>query len=212
MISVLIADDHAVVRRGLAMFLTEFDDLKLVGEAVNGAEAIRLCNELHPHVLLLDMALPDLNGIVVTQTVRTQNPTTEVVVLTGTYDDNLVLDALQAGAIGYIHKDASVSEMVNAIRSAHAGKPALSSAATQSLINLAAPCKPAPHYNLTERERAILRAMVEGLNNQEIADRLFVSRATVKASVSTILSKLGVESRIDAVRLALQESLVNQSK
>lgn len=208
-IRVMIADDHDVVRRGLTMFLGEFDDLVLVGEAANGAEAIRLCSEIQPHVMLLDMTLPDMDGIAVTRAVRAQNPEVQVVILTGSQNDSLVQAALQAGVMGYLHKNVSVTEMANAIRSAHARKPSLSTEATQSLINLSMPAhNPSQSYNLTPRERTILELMVEGMNNQEIADRLFLSRATVKAGVSTILSKLGVASRIDAVRLALQESIL----
>lgn len=206
LIRVMIADDHDVVRRGLSVFLNGYDDLMLVGEAANGADAIRLCNEIQPHVILLDMMLPDMDGIAVTRAVRSQNPNVQVVILTGSKDDILVQSALQAGAIGYMLKNVSVAEMVNTIRLAYAGKPSLSTEAAQSLINLA--MQPPKTYSLTDRERTILELMVEGLNNQQIADRIFVSRATVKACVSTILSKLGVESRIDAVRLALQESLV----
>lgn len=208
-IRVLIADDHHVVRRGLSMFLDGFPDLELIGEAATGAEAIRLCGECQPHVILMDMALPDMDGIAATRAIREQYPGTQVVVLTGSQDDNLVQAALQAGAIGYLHKNVSVNDMAQAIRAAYAGKPSLSAEATQSLINLTMPSRnPMPSYNLTEREQTVLELLVEGLNNQEIADRLFVSRATVKACVSIILSKLGVESRVDAVTLALRASLV----
>jgi two-component system, NarL family, response regulator LiaR len=208
-IRVMVADDHDVVRRGLSMFLTGFDDLELVGEAGNGTDAIRLCGELHPHVVLMDMVMPDMDGIAATRVIRSQYPNIQVVILTGSKEDMLVQSALQAGAIGYMLKNISVTEMVNIIRLAHMGKPSLSPDATQSLINLAAhPPIPDHNYNLTPREQTILELMVDGLNNQEIADRIFVSRATVKANVSTILSKLGVDNRIDAVRIALQESLV----
>jgi two-component system, NarL family, response regulator LiaR len=208
-IRVMIADDHDVVRRGLSMFLNEIDDLTLAGEAANGTDAIRLCNELQPHVVLLDMSLPDMDGVAVTRAIRMQHPDIQVVILTGSQNDSLVQAALQAGAISYLHKNISVTDMANAIRSAHARKPSLSAEATRSLINLAVPpSSPSQTYNLTKREYAILELMVQGLSNQEIADRLFVSRATVKAGVSTLLSKLGVASRIDAVRLALQESIV----
>ncbi len=207
-IRVLIADDHDVVRRGLSMFLAGFDDLLLIGEAATGKEAIALCETRQPHVVLMDMGLPDIDGITATRTIRAHHPDVQVVVLTGSQDDSLVQSALQAGAIGYLHKNVSVTDMAQAIRSAYARKPSLSREATQSLINLAVSThNPSQNYNLTKREQTILEFLVEGLTNQEIADRLFLSRATVKASVSTVLSKLGVESRIDAVRLALKESL-----
>ena len=209
LIRVIIVDDHDVVRRGLSMFLSSYGDLALVGEAATGAEAIRLCNEVQPHVILLDMVLPDMDGVMVTRTIRTQNPGIQVVILTGSTEDELVQAALQAGAIGYLLKNNATAEMVPTIRAAYAGKPSLSTEATQSLISLAVQARSGPQsYSLTAREQTILELMVGGLNNQEIADRLFVSRATVKAGVSTILSKLGVQNRIDAVRLALKESLV----
>src|SRR5258707_1056483 len=137
MIGVLIADDHEVVRRGLALFLGGFDDLLLIGEAATGAEAIRLCGEKQPHVVLMDMALPDMDGIAVTSTIKAQYPDVRVLVLTGSQDDSLVQSALHAGAIGYLHKNVSVADMAQAIRAAHAGKPSLSTEATQSRITLA---------------------------------------------------------------------------
>lgn len=204
----MIVDDHDIVRRGLSMFLNGFDDMALVGEASNGQEAIALCRDLQPNIILMDMVLPDTDGIHLTKTIRTQNPSVQVVMLTSSKDDGLVQAALQAGAIGYMIKNISVDEMAKLIRMAHAGKPALAPEAAQALINLAVqPHTPAPTYNLTERERTILKLMVDGLSNQEIANQIFVSRSTVKAYVSTILSKLGVQNRIEAVRLAVQQSL-----
>jgi NarL family two-component system response regulator LiaR len=206
-IRVMIVDDHDIVRRGLSMFLNGFDDLKLVGEAATGQDAIRVCSEVQPQVILMDMMLPDTDGIALTRTIRNQNPNIQVVILTSSKDEQLVQAALRAGAIGYMLKNISVEEMVNTIRLAYAGKPTLAPEAAQALINLAV--QPPLNYNLTERERTILHLIVEGLNNQEIADRLFVSRATIKVYVSTILSKLGVQNRIEAVRLALRQSLVD---
>jgi NarL family two-component system response regulator LiaR len=209
-IRVMIADDHDIVRRGLSVFLNGFDDLSLVGEAATGQEAIRVCREVQPHVVLMDMLLPDMDGIAATRAIREENRGVQVVILTSSKEELLVQSALQAGAIGYMLKNISVVEMANTIRAAYAGKPSLSSEAAQALINIAVqhPRNATPNYNLTDRERSILDLMVKGLNNQEIADQLFVSRSTVKAYVSTILSKLGVQSRIDAVRLAVEQSLV----
>jgi len=209
-IRVMIADDHDIVRRGLAVFLNGFEDLQLVGEAANGQEAIHACGALRPDVVLMDMMLPDMDGITATRAIRAQNPTVQVVILTSSNDEQLVQSALQAGAIGYMLKNISVIEMANTIRAAYGGKMVLAPEAAQLLINMAVkPRTITPTYNLTERERTILALIVQGLNNQAIADQLFVSRATVKAYVSTILSKMGVESRIDAVRLAVEQSLVN---
>lgn len=208
-IRVMIVDDHDIVRRGLSMFLDGFDDLLLVGEAATGQDAARLCGEIQPHVVLMDMMLPDTDGISLTRTIRSENPDIQVVMLTSSKDENLVHRALQAGAIGYILKNISVEEMVHTIRMAHAGKPSLAPEAAQALINLAVqPSSAFGNHNLTERERTILKLMVDGLSNQQIADQIFVSRATVKAHVSTILSKLGVQNRIGAVRLAVQQTLV----
>ena len=209
-IRVMIVDDHDIVRRGLSMFLNGFDDLLLVGEAANGQDATRLCSEIQPHVVLMDMMLPDTDGISLTRIIRAENPDIQVVMLTSSKDEETVQRALQAGAIGYMLKNVSVMDMVNTIRLAHVGKATLAPEAAQALINLAIqpPQLPATH-NLTERERMILKLMVDGLRNQQIADQIFVSRSTVKAYVSTILSKLGVQNRIEAVRLALQQSLVN---
>jgi NarL family two-component system response regulator LiaR len=209
-IRVMIVDDHDIVRRGLSMFLNGFDDLLLVGEAANGQDATRLCGEIQPHVILMDMMLPDTDGISLTRTIRAENPAVQVVMLTSSKDEESVQRALQAGAIGYMLKNVSVMDMVNTIRLAHVGKPTLAPEAAQALINLAVqPPRAQINHNFTERERTILKLMVDGLTNQQIADQIFVSRATVKAYVSTILSKLGVQNRVEAVRLALQQSLVN---
>lgn len=190
------------------MFLSGFDDLTLVGEADNGQDALRLCDEIAPNVILMDMMLPDTDGIHLTRAIRDQNPTVQVVMLTSSKDEALVQAALQAGAIGYMLKNISVHDMVHTIRMAHAGKPTLGPEAAQALINLAMqPRNAAPTYNLTEREQTVLRLMVDGMSNQEIADQMFVSRSTIKVYVSTILSKLGVQNRIEAVRLALEQSL-----
>jgi NarL family two-component system response regulator LiaR len=158
----------------------------------------------------MDMMLPDTDGIRLTQAIRDNNPNVQVVMLTSSKDEELVQGALRAGAIGYMLKNVSVHDMVNTIRMAHAGKPTLAPEAAQALIKLAVqPRAPIPNYNLTDRERTVLRLMVDGLSNQEIADQIFVSRSTVKVYVSTILSKLGVQNRIEAVRLAVQQSLIN---
>ena len=205
-IRVMIVDDHPVVRQGLSTFLNGFDAFSLVAEAATGKDAVRLCADVKPDVVLMDMFLPDANGIQLTRTIREQNPDVQVVMLTSAKDDAQVHAALQAGAIGYMLKNVSIHEMVNMIQLAYAGKPALTSEATQALINFAVQPPPV-QYNLTEREQAILKLMVAGQSNQEIADKIFVSRSTVKNYVSTILAKLRVQNRIEAVRLAVEQSL-----
>ncbi len=211
-IRVMMVDDHILVRRGMAVFLSGFDDLELVGEAGTGREALDLCATAQPDVILMDIMLPDTDGITITRTIRAQYPNVQVVMLTSSLDEGLVRSALQAGAIGYMLKNIAIDEMAATIRAVHAGKPTLSPEAAQTLINMAVqPRKSANTYQLTERERTILDLMVQCLNNQEIADQLFVSRATVKAYVSTILSKLGVKSRVEAVRLAVEQSLIKST-
>jgi NarL family two-component system response regulator LiaR len=207
-IRVLVVDDHTMVRRGLAAFLKVFHDLELVGEAASGQAAIQLCAQLQPDVVLMDMAMPDMDGAAATRLIRKQSPLIQVLALTSFKDEILVQSALQAGVIGYLLKNVSADELAQAIRAAHAGRATLSPEATQVLVH-AASQPPAPGFDLTERERVVLALMVEGLNNTQIAGKLTVRLSTVKSHVSNILSKLGVASRTEAVTLALRNHLVS---
>ncbi len=206
-IRVLLVDDHTMVRRGLATFLKVFDDLELAGEASNGQDAVQLCEQLHPDVVLMDMVMPDMDGAAATRIIRKQSPSTQVIALTSFKEGILIQSALQAGAIGYLLKDVSADELVQAIRAAHAGRSTLSPEAAQALV-LAASQPPVPGLDLTDREREVLALMIEGLNNTQIAAKLTVSPSTVKSHVSNILSKLGVTSRTEAVTLALRNHLI----
>jgi two-component system, NarL family, response regulator LiaR len=206
-IRVLVVDDHAMVRRGLATFLKVFDDLELAGEAASGQAAIQLCNQLQPDVVLMDMVMPDMDGASATRLIRSQSESIQVVALTSFKEEILVQSALQAGAIGYLLKDVSADELAQAIRAAHVGRATLSPEAAQALVH-AASQPPKPGLDLTERERVVLALMVEGLNNTQIAGRLDVSPSTVKSHVSNILTKLGAASRTEAVTLALRHGLV----
>jgi NarL family two-component system response regulator LiaR len=206
-IRVLLVDDHAMLRRGLATFLKVFDDLELAGEAASGEDAIQLCGQVLPDVVLMDMVMPDMDGVTATRAIRRQFPEVQVVALTSFKEEELVQDALQAGAIGYLLKDVSADELAQAIRAAHAGRGTLSPQAAQSLAH-AAVQPPTPGHDLTARERDVLVLLVEGLNNTQIADRLVVSPSTIKSHVSHILNKLGVASRTEAAALAVRHRLV----
>lgn len=206
-IRVMLVDDHTMVRKGLATFLKVFKDLLLVGEADSGAAAIKLCDEIQPDVVLMDMVLPDMDGATITREIRLKFPQTQVIVLSSFKEGELVKKALDAGAIGYLLKDVSADELGTAIRSAHAGRATLSPEAARSLVENAT-LPPVPGLDLTEREREVLALMVEGLSNTQIAGRLTVSPSTIKSHVSNILSKLGVASRTEAVTLALRHHIV----
>jgi len=206
-IRVLLVDDHAVVRSGLSAFLLAFDDLELVGEASNGDEAVRLCNRLGPDVVLMDLVMPGMDGAEATRVVREQCPDVQVIALTSFKESELVESAMSAGAIGYLLKNVSADELAQAIRDAHAGRPTLAPEAAQALIQ----ARREPRkigFDLTEREREVLALLVEGLSNPSIAERLVISRSTAKFHVSSILSKLGVSSRTEAVAVAIKEDLV----
>jgi NarL family two-component system response regulator LiaR len=179
----------------------------LVGEAESGEAAIQLCAEVLPDVILMDMVMPEMDGASATRAIRQKFPQVQVIALTSFKEGDLVKNALEAGAIGYLLKDVSADELAWAIRAAHAGRATLSPEAAQSLVETASQ-PPAPGLDLTEREREVLALMIEGLNNTQIAGRLTVSPSTIKSHVSNILSKLGVSSRTEAVTLALRNRIV----
>jgi two-component system, NarL family, response regulator LiaR len=207
-IRVMIVDDHAVVRSGLSAFLTVYDDLEMVGEANSGEQAIRMCDRAKPDVILMDLVMPGMDGAATTKAIRERCPDIQVIALTSFREEELVQGALRAGAIGYLLKNVSADELANAIRSAYAGRPTLAPEAAQVLIQ-ANRSGYQPKLDLTEREKEVLALMVKGLNNPEIAERMYVSRSTVKFHVSSILSKMGVASRTEAVAVALQQKLVS---
>jgi NarL family two-component system response regulator LiaR len=208
-IRVMLVDDHAVVRSGLSAFLLAFDDMELVGEAADGEEAVIMAGHYRPDVILMDLVMPRMDGASATRVIRERFPEIRVVALTSFKEDDLVSNALKAGAIGYLLKNVSSDELAKAIRAASKGRATLAPEAAEALINTTRNAGAlSPGHDLTEREREVLHLMVEGLNNTEIAERLVVSKSTVKFHVSNILSKLSVSSRTEAVALALQKNLV----
>jgi NarL family two-component system response regulator LiaR len=196
-----------MVRRGLSAFLKAKPDLELVGEARNGREALLVCEQAQPDVILMDLVMPEMSGAEATRAIRERCPEVRVIALTSFQDKDLVQQALQAGAISYLLKNVSANELADAIRGAHAGRSTLAPEAAQALVQGAAQ-EPAPGHDLTAREREVLALMIEGLTNPQIAERLVVSRATAKAHVSNVLSKLGASNRAEAIALALQHKIL----
>ncbi len=205
-IRIMLVDDHAVVRSGLSKFLKVNKDLQLVGQASDGEEAIQLVSLHKPDVILMDLMMPGVDGVAATRDIHKKHPEIKIIALTSFSDQNMVQGALQAGAIGYLQKNVTAAELANAIRSANAGRMTLSPEAAQALAASAAQPQ-IPGNQLTDRERDVLRCMVNGRNNQEIADELVISLGTVKFHVSNIFQKLGVDSRVEAVKLAIEQKL-----
>jgi NarL family two-component system response regulator LiaR len=197
-----------MVRSGLSAFLYAYDDLELVGEASSGEQAITLCQHKKPDVVLMDLVMPGMDGATATQQIREKCPDIQVIALTSYKEGDLVESALQAGAIGYLLKDISADELANAIRAAAEGKPTLAPEAAEVLIQATRFPADKIGFDLTEREREVLSLLVDGLNNNQIAEKLVISISTAKFHVSSILSKLGVSSRTEAVSVALQNKLV----
>jgi DNA-binding NarL/FixJ family response regulator len=210
-IRVLLADDQALVRSGFRMILENREDLEVVGEAQNGAEAVELARELAPDVILMDVRMPELDGVEATRRLVSAGSPARVLILT-TFDlDEYVYEAIRAGASGFLLKDVQPVELVDAIRVVAAGNALFGPTATQRLIERFGelPRQAPPSLeSLTDREREILRLLAGGLSNAELAERLFVSETTVKSHVSSVLRKLGVRDRVQAVIAAYDAGLV----
>jgi NarL family two-component system response regulator LiaR len=206
-IRVMIADDHLMVRKGLATFLKVFDDLVIACEAENGIRAVEICAKENPDVILMDMVMPEMDGQTATQMIHKQFPKVRIIALTSFSDGKMIKGMLQAGAIGYLLKDVSADDLANAIRQAYAGKSILSADSMQMLMAENGK-DPQPGQDLTARERDVLKLMVKGFSNTRIATELVLSPSTVKSHVSSILSKLHVFSRSEAVALAVREKIV----
>ena len=205
-IRVMVVDDHAVVRSGLGAFLAASDRLDLVGEAENGEQAVVRARLLRPDVILMDLMMPGMDGVTATRLIKAQDPSVRVIALTSFQEDEMVQNAMKAGAIGYLMKNVSTHELETAILAAKEGRMTLSPEAAQALVH--AMQHSVETGLLTDREKEILKLMVEGLNNSEIAEKVIVSLSTVKYHVSNILSKLGVDNRVAAITQAIQRKLV----
>jgi NarL family two-component system response regulator LiaR len=207
-IRVMIVDDHAMVRTGLRHFIETFDDMITAGEASNGSEAVEKCLADPPDVVLMDLVMPKMNGSEAIRQILKHNERIKIIALTSFDDQDLVEQALQAGAMSYLLKGITVEELARAIRSAHAGHSTLAPEATEALIQATRqPHKPT--LNLTAREQEVLALIVQGKSNSEIGEELNISIATVKFHVSSIYSKLGAKNRPEAVNIAWQYHLVN---
>ena len=205
-IRVLIADDHSVVREGLRMFLQRDPDLEVVGEAADGAEAIQQARLLRPDVVVMDLLLPVLDGMAATRAIRSELPETEVLALTSVLGSASVVEAIRAGAIGYLHKDTQAAELRTAIKAAAAGQVHLSPQASAYLLGaVRMPERPEP---LTPREMDVLRLLAQGHSNKEIARTLYLAEETVKFHVRHILAKLGVQSRAQAILATIRLGMV----
>jgi NarL family two-component system response regulator LiaR len=204
-IRVMTVDDHEIMRGGIRFVLLAFDDLELVAEARNGDEAVRLCVEAKPEVVLMDLKMPGMDGIATTKAIKEVWPAAQVVVLTSFHDVDLVKRAMQAGAAGYVLKDTSKDELADAIRAAKAGRTILSPEAADDLVG----ANEEVAQELTDREREVLVFLARGLSNSQIAKRIHRSPFTVRHHVSQIIAKLGAANRAEAAALAVQRGLLD---
>jgi NarL family two-component system response regulator LiaR len=206
-IRVMIVDDHPIVRDGLKNMLLAFDDMELAGEAGDGNAALACCRQNQPDVILMDMAMPGMDGIAATRAILGRYPQVKIIMLTSFVEDSTVQNALEAGAVGYLLKNVAINTMAEAIRSAYAGQPALSPEATTALIRTMTDPNRLGR-DLSQREREVLALIVQGLSNEEIAARLVISPATARHHVSACLQKLGAANRAQAAVLATKLHLV----
>jgi DNA-binding NarL/FixJ family response regulator len=214
LITVLVVDDHAVVRRGLRSLLTSKYQIEVIGEASDGVEAIDRARELQPDVILMDMLMPRKNGLEAIAEIKRETPGSHIIVLTSYSEDIQIVAAIKAGAAGYVLKDASPDELVHTIHSAYLGKLTLSADMFQLVISASngASSKRALNASLTEREVDVLRELARGGSNQQIADALSVSTATVRTHISNILSKLELENRTQAALYANEVGLLSAGR
>ena len=213
-VRVLIVDDHAIVRKGIRALLSEADGFEVVGEADTGQAAVLCAQETQPDVILMDLLMPGMDGIEATRQIISHQPQTRILVLTSFAADNKVFPAIKAGALGYLLKDSSPSELIRAIRQVHRGEPSLHPTIARKLLQeIARPTElQSTPEALTAREVMVLQLIAQGLSNQEIADRVATSESTVRAHVSRILAKLHLASRTQAALYAVREGLMNEGE
>ena len=205
LIQVAIVDDHTMLRQGLVVFLMSYDDLELVGEATNGQEALALCADKRPDVVLMDLMMPIMNGVSATRLIRKNYPETQVIALTSFGEERLIKDVLEAGAISYLFKKVSADDLAKAIRAAQKGLSTFAPEVTDILVQSLQ--KPKSLFEiLTPREREVLALIVTGKGNKEIADHLAIRLSTTKSHVSSILAKLGLVSRTEAIAMVMTDS------
>jgi NarL family two-component system response regulator LiaR len=210
-IRLVLADDHALVRSGIVYSLQSFRDLEVVGQAATGEEALHLVERLRPDVVLMDLLMPGIGGFTAIKELHERFPDLPVLALTSYQEGEMVQQALEAGALGYLLKDVEVEELVKSIRLAQKGVPTLAPAAAQTLVHEVARRPPALGHDLTDREREVLTLLAAGLSNQQIAEQLVITSATVKFHTRSIRSKLGTSSRTETVVVAIRHRLVSPS-
>ena len=208
-IRVLIVDDHAMVRQGIASFIELQDDIQLVGEASNGREAVAQVEAQHPDVVLMDLVMPEMDGVTATREIKARHPEVKVLALTSFVNDEQIKPALQAGASGYLLKDLSADALMNAIRAGYRGETPLAPAVAKKLVQgIALPRgERSPLDDLTQREREVLALLGRGMSNKEIAAQLSISEKTAKFHVGSILSKLGLADRTQAALFAAKHGV-----
>lgn len=211
MIKILIADDHLIIRQGLRLILETESDFELVGEASDGAEALRLCKKLEPDVVLMDLRMPNMDGLTAIEKLRTEQPEIAVVILTTFNEDELMFRGLQAGARGYLLKDTDRTMLFDTIRAAARGETLLKPEIMARVLSkrITTKSNPSEQSGLTERELEVLEAVARGERSKEVASRLGISERTVKAHLASIYNKLGVDSRAAAIAVAAQKGLIN---
>ena len=214
-ISVLLVDDHSMVRMGLKAFFSTLADIEVVGEAATGADAVRLVAELAPDVVLMDLLMPEMDGVEATRRIKKVSPSTRVIVLTSYHEDEHIFPAIRAGALSYVLKNIDPDELAQTVRRAHQGEATLNPRVAARMVQEiqgASPQSANPFQELTEREIDVLRQVAAGKNNREIAETLVIGEKTVKTHISNILSKLHLADRTQAAVYAWQQGMMGRGK